>query len=701
MDEHTCGFCGERFTEIITFLLHKVTHVDGSRSSSCLLCGLSFSRQISLREHLHRKHNIPGARPNAGKETVNGKRRGRPPKKDQHLLPEKDDLHSTPSREILTEEASDGCENVHVTNRGSDGSNCGFPDSGENVNILMTAGNRDNAEVYQQGGDISASAPETMHVVIEGIKDVITNTFPQSTVQAYSVSDTGHQGASEIGESAVVDPASNVSQMGDHVTTSHLHEPGVSRQFENSEGETVFDASTIESETGATLIPQNNGAIASTSDNDSSHNISQAVVELEVNSDQSSMHITSGDRSELDFLFILLSKSVKGNAFNYSKISFKCFHCEYHTTWRNCLVRHMREKHPNMLAIHQCISIQNPETADQQQVMKMSEYTSLHAHQRKLTKNKRIRTVESQDLPGTFPCKLCKKTFGRLRYLRQHMHTHRADKKHLCDECGKAFKAKSYLAVHRQTHKEKSYSCSQCDFTSSISSLIHAHRQLHSEGCVLCDICGSAYGDRTTLKKHKVVHDPSRPYPCTYQGCTWRFSNEVMCRAHFRAHTTPGRFVCSVCGYVFRHKHHLQRHLTKIHGMDKATVNRMTAARNQNQTQDQASAESGEGTELPVLKPDDAQPIQETVNLIMDSDISSEQLQTMLEIGQLVIATDGSDNTINYEVADITMGVDCHTLIENEEAAGSGQTILIPHPAECSQIILQQEPETVPADVET
>nr|KAG5707156.1 hypothetical protein BaRGS_017840 [Batillaria attramentaria] len=226
----------------------------------------------------------------------------------------------------------------------------------------------------------------------------------------------------------------------------------------------------------------------------------------------------------------------------------------------------MREKHPNMLAIHQCISIQNPETADQQQ------------------------------------------TFGRLRYLRQHMHTHRADKKHLCDECGKAFKAKSYLAVHRQTHKEKSYSCS---------------------------------------------------------------------------HIT------------------LQRHLTKIHGMDKATVNRMTAARNQNQTQDQASAESGEGTELPVLKPDDAQPIQETVNLIMDSDISSEQLQTMLEIGQLVIATDGSDNTINYEVADITMGVDCHTLIENEEAAGSSQTILIPHPAECSQIILQQEPETVPADVET
>ena len=41
-----------------------------------------------------------------------------------------------------------------------------------------------------------------------------------------------------------------------------------------------------------------------------------------------------------------------------------------------------------------------------------------------------------------------------------------------------------------------------------------------------------------------------------------------MCKAHIRAHTTEGKFPCWVCGYVFRHKHHLQRHLKKMHNME-------------------------------------------------------------------------------------------------------------------------------------
>jgi hypothetical protein len=53
---------------------------------------------------------------------------------------------------------------------------------------------------------------------------------------------------------------------------------------------------------------------------------------------------------------------------------------------------------------------------------------------------------------------------------------------------------------------------------------------------------------------------------------------QVMCRAHYRGHTTTGKFACHVCNYVFRHKHHLQRHLAKIHALDDAAIIAATCA---------------------------------------------------------------------------------------------------------------------------
>ncbi|XP_039359650.1 zinc finger protein 581-like [Mauremys reevesii] len=43
--------------------------------------------------------------------------------------------------------------------------------------------------------------------------------------------------------------------------------------------------------------------------------------------------------------------------------------------------------------------------------------------------------------------------------------------------------------------------------------------------------------------------------------------SEVLLRAHLQAHVTPGQFECPSCGYAFRHKHHLQRHQARMHGI--------------------------------------------------------------------------------------------------------------------------------------
>ena len=215
------------------------------------------------------------------------------------------------------------------------------------------------------------------------------------------------------------------------------------------------------------------------------------------------------------------------------------------------------------------LQVKNNNQNEAKKVMRMSVYESICGTNNAVhRRNRRGRRIERQDMPGVFTCDKCGKVFSRLRYLRKHMDTHRTEKKHVCDECGISFKSRTYLSVHRKIHRDKQIQCNQCEFTSCINAAIHAHRQIHNQGSVLCDICGNAYSDRSTLNKHKRVHDANRPYACNFAGCTWRFKTEVMCKAHIRGHTEGvSKFKCVLCGYVFRHKHHLIRHQRNMHGL--------------------------------------------------------------------------------------------------------------------------------------
>lgn len=185
---------------------------------------------------------------------------------------------------------------------------------------------------------------------------------------------------------------------------------------------------------------------------------------------------------------------------------------------------------------------------------------------------------------SVYPCPVCGKIFRCRRYLRKHSETHGSA--HACDICGKNYRSRAYLRLHRRRHEKAAaaaaakpstdptpvpprgprFSCSECSFTTDVIAAIHAHRQVHApSGSVRCAICGRAYSNRAALSKHRRVHDTDRPFACPVSGCRWRFRTDVMCRAHVRAHTVAGRFRCSTCGYVFRRKHHLQRHEARMH----------------------------------------------------------------------------------------------------------------------------------------
>lgn len=197
--------------------------------------------------------------------------------------------------------------------------------------------------------------------------------------------------------------------------------------------------------------------------------------------------------------------------------------------------------------------------------------TALTKHTRHLT------TVVS-----VYPCPVCGKVFRCRRYLRKHSETHGSA--HACDICGKNYRSRAYLRLHRRRHEKAAmaaanqttdpspapprprFSCTECAFKTDVIAAIHAHRQVHApSNSVRCAICGRAYSNRAALSKHRRVHDTDRPFACPVSGCRWRFRTDPMCRAHVRAHTVAGRFRCSTCGYVFRRKHHLQRHEARMH----------------------------------------------------------------------------------------------------------------------------------------
>ena len=266
--------------------------------------------------------------------------------------------------------------------------------------------------------------------------------------------------------------------------------------------------------------------------------------------------------------FRLCREEVVGSKFKYGRSVFGCVSCSFNAYSLPSLISHVHKAHPDMIGA----AGQGCEKDNEVGLMTVEEYYAMNARKKeaeqRLSKLKRGRKSRKQDQHRIYTCHKCQKVFQRARSLRLHLEIHRTERNYLCDECGKAFKSQVRLNAHRKVHREKLFRCSQCDFQSSINSNIHVHRQFHRDGCVLCHVCGSAYTDKSTLKKHMQVHSLDRPFSCAFEGCTWRFKTQAMCKAHLRAHTTKGKFKCDICGYVFRHKHHLQRHQTSMHGVN-------------------------------------------------------------------------------------------------------------------------------------
>lgn len=189
----------------------------------------------------------------------------------------------------------------------------------------------------------------------------------------------------------------------------------------------------------------------------------------------------------------------------------------------------------------------------------------------------------------------CKQTFRfhlrNICYSEQQVDPEKPDDvKHCfrCDECDKAFKYKSTLDSHKQTHNP--LYCEVCMKLVRDSEALAMHKESHTP--FQCNQCEENFPVFKALHKHYIdVHNPTEPFTCThcqttfaslkrfirhewkhtgYQpfqcpDCTKRFRSYSDLVEHQKKHTKAYPFLCWECGKKFRHGVTLTRHVERVH----------------------------------------------------------------------------------------------------------------------------------------
>ncbi|KAI2655242.1 Cytoplasmic dynein 1 intermediate chain 1 [Labeo rohita] len=187
-----------------------------------------------------------------------------------------------------------------------------------------------------------------------------------------------------------------------------------------------------------------------------------------------------------------------------------CSQCNYSSITKNCLKRHVIQRHSDILL--KCPS-------DGCQYCTPDKY-KLQAHLK----------THSDIVKKSFICPVCQESVPEDK-VRAHIKSNHPDvslnyisetlgiRVHVKGVIGKRASKCPYcdcfftrngadLQQHIWAHEGlKPYKCSQCDYASRSKSNLKAHMNRHStEKTHLCDLCGKKFKSKCTLKSHKLMH---------------------------------------------------------------------------------------------------------------------------------------------------------------------------------------------------
>ncbi|XP_036791741.1 zinc finger protein ZFAT isoform X2 [Oncorhynchus mykiss] len=158
-----------------------------------------------------------------------------------------------------------------------------------------------------------------------------------------------------------------------------------------------------------------------------------------------------------------------------------------------------------------------------------------------------------------FKCSLCDYASRSKSNLKAHMSRHTTEKTHLCDMCGKKFKSKVTLKSHKLMHTEdgKQFQCTECDYSAAQKPLLVRHMEQHASfKPYRCGHCHYSCNIAGPLKRHYSKKHPNQAYCNAGPG-----------PATSEAVEQQGGVKCPVCDYVYGTKWEMNRHLKNKHGL--------------------------------------------------------------------------------------------------------------------------------------
>ncbi|XP_043543804.1 zinc finger protein ZFAT-like isoform X4 [Chiloscyllium plagiosum] len=158
-----------------------------------------------------------------------------------------------------------------------------------------------------------------------------------------------------------------------------------------------------------------------------------------------------------------------------------------------------------------------------------------------------------------FKCSVCEYATRSKSNLRAHMNRHSTEKTHLCDLCGKKFKSKGSLKSHKLLHTAdgKQYKCTVCDYTAAQKPNLLRHMEQHAAFKPFrCALCHYSCNMAGSLKRHYHKKHPNDEYVNAGTGV---LAQESV--------TQQGGVKCPVCSFVYGTKWELNRHLKNKHGL--------------------------------------------------------------------------------------------------------------------------------------